>query len=160
MVYCFCWHLPMDNDDPFSTRMCHTHCNGAHDPVWRSYISHNISAYHSMFCNRKATNSDGKSSQIVWFNYRLVIGRSLATTSSIRRCVSWLSARANFSVSLDGIRNCDTTKFINQVKWRLVIRTRINKKNGKIALTFDGTRPIAVNTVCQYDQTNIINTIW
>lgn len=38
--------------------------------------------------------------------YRLLMGRSFAKTSRIRRWVSWLSARARRSISLFGTRNC------------------------------------------------------
>lgn len=62
-------------------------------------------------CSEKQINNIKLTVRAWWWrkhisNYRLLIGRSFANTSNIRRCVSWLSARARRSISLRGTRNC------------------------------------------------------
>lgn len=98
------------NDGPFSERRCRTCCNGGPDQVWWQNISHNIAVRPLSFCRNNNKNQMKRhcrgSERTRESNYRLLIGKSLANTSNIRRCVSWLSARASRSISLLGTRNC------------------------------------------------------
>lgn len=73
--------------------------------------------------------------------YRLLIGKSFANISRIRFCSARLSACASRSISVREMRN-----YIEMENWLVVARRMVSQD---IQITFDGTRPNVVKTVCQ-----------